>query len=58
MRIYGYCMDMKLNNNKLEILSKTLNKWGSINLRHIFEMNDKTILISGENVLYALFYPS
>lgn len=58
MRSYGYCMDIKLNNNKLEILSKTVDKWGPINLRHIFEKNDKTILISGEDVLYVLFYPS
>ena len=54
---YGCCFDMEVNNNKLEILSQTSDKWDYINLRNIFEMNDKTILISAEEVLYALFYP-
>ena len=57
MRRYGYCLDMKVNNNKIEILSQTSDEWWYIDLRHIFEMNDKTILISGEKDLYALFYP-
>ncbi len=52
----SYCLDAKLDYNKLDIMSRTLNKW-YIKPEHIFEMNDLTILISGNEEIYVLFYP-
>ena len=55
-RSYGFCSDYKYNNNKWERMSITSDRW-SCHIRHFFEMNDNTILVSTQEELYVLFYP-
>ena len=56
MPSYGYCSDYKLSANKGEIISKISDQW-SDHIRHIFEMDDNTILVANQEKLYVLFYP-
>ena len=51
----GYSEDFSLHNNQWEKLS-TYNLL-TFRMTHIYEMKDKTILISAQNELYVLFYP-
>ena len=53
---YGFCLDFSLHNNNWIKLSKTSGTW-TFYLRDISEMDDNTILISGQKELYVLFYP-
>ena len=53
---YGYVQDYSKNKNKWEKLSSTGSTW-SFYLRHIYEMDDFTILVSAQHKLYVLFYP-
>ena len=52
---YGFAQDYSKNKNKWEGLSSTIATW-TYNLRHISEMDDFTILISGQDDLYVLIY--
>ena len=54
---YGVSTDFILHNNKWEKLSETGSTW-TYYIRHIYETDDKTILISGQKELYVLFYPT
>ena len=54
---YGVSTDFIFHNNKWEKLSETGSTW-TYYIRHIYETDDKTILISGQKELYVLFYPT
>ena len=54
---YGLAGDFSLHNNKWEKLIHTFTSSWTYSLRHIYEMKDKTILISAQNQLHVLFYP-
>ena len=53
---YGFAQDFSLFNNKWKKISKTHSTW-SYSIRHIYETDDKTILISAQKELYVLIYP-
>ena len=53
---YGYVQDYSKNKNNWQELSSTGSTW-SFYLRHIYEMDDFTILVSAQDKLYVLFYP-
>ena len=52
---YSLIKDFSLHNNKWEKLLQTSGM--TFYLRHVYEMKDKTILISAQEKLYILFYP-
>ena len=54
---YGVSTDFSLHNNKWEKLTETSHTRLYLH-DHIYEMNDKTILITAFNFLYILIYPS
>ena len=53
---YGFAQDFSLFNNKWKKISKTHSTW-SYSIRHIYETDDKPILISTQKELYVLIYP-
>ena len=53
---YGYVQDYSKYKNNWEKLSSTGSTW-SFYLRHIYEMDDFTILVSAQDKLYVIFYP-
>ena len=54
---YGVSTDFSLHNNKWEKLTETRGT-RTYHQRHIYEMEDKTILISAFEELYIMIYPS
>ena len=53
---YGIVQDYSKDKNEWKEISNTGSTW-TFYLRHIYEMDDFTILVSGQKELYALFYP-
>ena len=53
---YGIVQDFSKDKNKWKEMSNTGSTW-TFYLRHIHEMDDFTILVSGQANLYDLFYP-
>ena len=53
---YGFCQDYSLKNNKLIKLSQTMGTW-EYNLKQVFEIDNNTILVTGEKEIYFLLYP-